>query len=96
MPKHACYGSKKLAFNTLSSGRVKMVCFSVIAVFAVVFYVLAIRTTFQVSHTFSPYYVDDLVARERFELSSMAPKATMLGHYTTGLRHMLVCVVLKF
>jgi hypothetical protein len=27
----------------------------------------------------------DKVARERFELSSMAPKATMLGHYTTGL-----------
>ena len=25
------------------------------------------------------------VARERFELSSMAPKATMLVHYTTGL-----------
>jgi hypothetical protein len=25
------------------------------------------------------------IARERFELSSMAPKATMLGHYTTGL-----------
>jgi len=26
-----------------------------------------------------------LVARERFELSSMAPKATMLDHYTNGL-----------
>jgi hypothetical protein len=26
-----------------------------------------------------------LVARERFGLSSMAPKATMLGRYTTGL-----------
>jgi hypothetical protein len=26
-----------------------------------------------------------MVARERFELSSMAPKATMLGRYTTGL-----------
>jgi hypothetical protein len=29
-----------------------MVCFAVIACFAVVFYVLAIRATFQVSHTF--------------------------------------------
>jgi hypothetical protein len=26
-----------------------------------------------------------MVARERFELSSMAPKATMLDHYTNGL-----------
>jgi hypothetical protein len=32
-----------------------------------------------------------MVARERFELSSMAPKATMLGHYTTGLWHSVVC-----
>jgi hypothetical protein len=35
-----------------------------------------------------------VVARERFELSSMAPKATMLGHYTTGLQHRLVCAAL--
>ncbi len=27
----------------------------------------------------------EVVARERFELSSMAPKATMLDHYTNGL-----------
>ena len=44
----------------------------------------------------SPYRVYDMVARERFELSSMAPKATMLGHYTTGLWHKLVCIVLEF
>ena len=27
-----------------------------------------------------------MVARERFELSSEAPEAPMLGHYTTGLK----------
>jgi hypothetical protein len=27
------------------------------------------------------------VARERFELSSEAPEASMLDHYTTGLHH---------
>ena len=26
-----------------------------------------------------------MVARERFELSSVGPKPTMLDHYTTGL-----------
>jgi hypothetical protein len=37
------------------------------------------------------------VARERFELSSMAPKATMLGHYTTGLQMRFgFCVILLF
>ena len=28
----------------------------------------------------------EMVARERFELSSAGPKPAMLGHYTTGLR----------
>jgi hypothetical protein len=42
----------KLAFNTLTSGGIKMVRFAVIASFAVVFYVLTIRATFQVSHIF--------------------------------------------
>ncbi len=37
-----------------------------------------------------------MVARERFELSSMAPKATMLDHYTTGLRFAEAFLVLRF
>ena len=68
---------KKLSFNTFSRGRVKMVCFAVIAIFAVIFHVLAVRTAFQVSHTFSPYGVDDFdVARERFKHSVQ----TFFGH----------------
>ena len=99
MPSTRFLWQRKSAFNTLPSSRIKMVCFTVITVFAVVFYVLAIRATFQVSHTFSPFHCVLMVARERFELSSMAPKATMLGHYTTGLRRrnrfVLRCGVLR-
>jgi hypothetical protein len=66
----------KLAFHALSSGSVKMVCFAVIACFAVVFYVLTIRATFQVSYTFSPQYIPDVVARDSFKHSVQ----TFFGH----------------
>jgi hypothetical protein len=35
----------------------------------------------------------DLVARERFELSSAGPKPAMLDRYTTGLQHRLICIL---
>jgi hypothetical protein len=63
-----------------------MISFTVITVFAVIFHILTIRVTFQVNYTLSPQCMNCLVvARERFELSSRAPEAPMLDHYTTGL-----------
>ena len=40
-------------------------------------------------HSFSIRKIKEIiVARERFELSSRAPEAPMLDHYTTGLQCM--------
>ena len=75
-----------------------MVIFSVVAGFAIVFYFLAKRATFQISHIFHL----NVVARKRFELLSEAPEAPMLDHYTTGLRthrkiaHYLLTLMLRF
>jgi hypothetical protein len=54
----------KLAFYTLSSGVVKVVYFAVIACFAVVFHILAVRHPFKSAMSFSPQSIRDVVARE--------------------------------
>jgi hypothetical protein len=47
---------------------------------------------FKSAISFSPQCIHDVVARERFGLSSAGPKPAMLGRYTTGL-HRLICGV---
>ena len=79
------FDREKLSLDTLLSSTIKMIRFTVITAFAVIFCVLTIGATFQISHTFHLIHFD-VVARERFGLSSEAPEAPMLDHYTTGLQ----------